>query len=105
MTNHQVSFSSQVVALPVPWEAFRHHQGPLFEAIYLTLNQGETMPLHSNDVPVLFGVLEGEGLLTIEDASYQMSPGDWAEVKPTVSRGWQNTGSGRLKLLVVKFMC
>lgn len=104
MTNHQVSFSSQVVALPVSWEAFRHHQGALFEVIYLTLNQGETMPLHGNDVPVLFGVLEGHGVLTVDEAVYQMSSGDWVEVKPLVSRGWKNSGSGKLKLLVVKFM-
>lgn len=102
MSNVLISSGSDMVSLPVQWDAQRLHGGKHFETIRLTLKPGEIMPLHINRVPVVFWVLEGEGDLLTEASVYKLSEGDWAEVDAGCNRGWQNTSAFQLILLVVK---
>jgi len=72
------------------------------ELIHLLIGPGENLPLHINPFDVVFHVLKGNGMLTIEEESAELKAHDTAEVKAGVKRGWENTGNEALKLLVIK---
>ena len=49
----------------------------------------------------VYYVLEGEGILTLDDASHLMRPHDYVYVPPGVRHGFTNTGLDGLVFLVV----
>ena len=73
-----------------------------FELIHLTLDPGDKMELHSMPFEVIFFVREGGGTLAFEREQVNASAGNCIHVDPGILRGWQNTGTTPLKLLVMK---
>lgn len=73
-----------------------------FEVVHLTLDPGEGMDLHSMPFEVVFFVREGKGTLAFEREQVTASAGNCIHVAPGVMRGWKNSGTTRLKLVVMK---
>ncbi len=72
------------------------------ELIHLTLQAGEELPVHTNPFDVVFYVIEGKGILTVEENSFEMKQDQSYDVKEGIMRGWKNTGENKLRILVVK---
>lgn len=104
MNNHSITRASEATVLPIEWLATRKHAGSFFEVIALVLEAGESMPKHTNEFVVLFGVLAGLGVLEIDQAVMNLSTGDWVELAAGCERGWRNEGNDPLELLVVKML-
>jgi mannose-6-phosphate isomerase-like protein (cupin superfamily) len=85
-------------------EAFRLLSGKGFELIHLTLAIGESQTMHANPYRVVFYVLEGHGVLMLQNEKLQLFKDTCVEVEPEILRCWENAGQQPLKLLVVKFL-
>ena len=72
------------------------------DIVHLTLKTGDDIAPHSNPVDVVFFVLEGEGILTVEEERLSFKKGDCIPMKTGINRGWSNPNSSDLKLLVIK---
>lgn len=101
---HQIKKSSLATALKIQGlNAHKLMENELFETIHLELLPGEGIPLHPNPQRVMFYVLHGEGVFTLDTESSLMKQDDSIDVPANADRSWNNTGSESLKLLVVKF--
>lgn len=85
-------------------EAFRLLGGNGFELIHLTLAIGEEQTMHANPYRVVFYVLEGQGVLKLQDEKLQLFKDNCVEVVPEILRCWENAWEQPLKLLVIKFL-
>lgn len=72
------------------------------ELIHLTLKPGEILEKHTNPFDVAFYVLAGTGELAVGDETAIISADTVIEIAAGEMRGWQNTGSESLRVLVVK---
>lgn len=72
------------------------------ELIHLTLKPGEVLDIHTNPFDVIFFVLEGTGIITVEDEQKELSLNSCFKVKTDVMRGWRNESDSILRILVVK---
>ncbi|MDO9511629.1 MAG: cupin domain-containing protein [Bacteroidales bacterium] len=96
--------SSLATALKIKeLNAYQLMKNELFETIHLELLPGEGIPLHPNPQRVLFYVLSGEGMFYQAESDLLMKQDDSIDVPAGAERSWKNTGTGSLKLLVVKF--
>lgn len=104
MKNYSITRASEAAVLPIAWLAKRQHTGSFFEVIALVLRPGESMPKHTNDFVVLFGVSSGLGILELDQVVMNLSAGDWVELAAGSERGWRNEGDAPLELLVIKML-
>ena len=72
------------------------------DIVHLTLKTGDAIAPHSNPVDVVFFVVEGEGILTVEEETFNYKKGDCIPMKTGINRGWSNPNQADLKLLVIK---
>lgn len=72
------------------------------EFIYISLKPGEEIELHANPRDVVFFVLEGKGIILVEDEKTGAEKNDCIEVKKNLQRGWRNESDDELRLLVIK---
>jgi quercetin dioxygenase-like cupin family protein len=70
--------------------------------VHLTLKNTESIEPHANPFDVIFFVLEGTGILTIEGENMECPAGTLVDVKAGMQRNWRNPGEALLKLLVIK---
>jgi mannose-6-phosphate isomerase-like protein (cupin superfamily) len=90
--------------IPINLVAKLLHKSDDIELIHLTLNEGETLDLHTNVVDVIFYVLSGEGKLTVNHFSQKITPNTSIRVSKNKMRGWENIGVKKLELLVIKIL-
>lgn len=74
------------------------------EYVRLSIDPGKIIPSHSLDVPVTFYVIGGCAEVTLVGDITEVAAGDMLEIKPDIEREWNNTGSEKLELLVVKHL-
>lgn len=74
------------------------------ELVHLTLNPGEGLDMHKNPFDVVFYVLEGKGLLTIETESEEINANSVISVSKEKLRAWKNNSKKALRLLVIKVL-
>ena len=74
------------------------------EAIHLLFQPGEVLFKHANPFDVLFYVLQGSGSLEVGDETFTVGPDTLIEVPAGDQRGWTNTGSEELRVLVIKLL-
>jgi len=72
------------------------------ELIHLTLKPGETLDVHANPFDVVFYTLAGTGELVVGEETKTVAPDTVIEVAAGEMRGWKNTGSTDLRVLVLK---
>ncbi|MFZ4523334.1 MAG: cupin domain-containing protein [Bacteroidales bacterium] len=73
------------------------------ELIHLTLQPGEGMELHSQPMDVVFFVVEGSGSLAIGEEVLRVAENTTVHVKAGALRGWKNSGTVPLRILVNKY--
>ena len=67
--------------------------------VYLEVDAGMRIPLHTHTADEVFVVLQGNGIVTAGDEQWEASAGALV-VAPAFSRhGWENTGTETLKLV------
>jgi quercetin dioxygenase-like cupin family protein len=72
--------------------------------IHMELKPYQKIKYHLNTHDVLFYVLEGEGVVEIEDKSQKMEKDSSIFIKGGLLRAWSNKTNNTLRLLVVKMM-
>ncbi|MBW6497250.1 MAG: cupin domain-containing protein [Bacteroidales bacterium] len=80
------------------------HSDSRAEAILLTLQPGEEMPMHKNPFDVLFAGIKGEALLVCTDQTMTIIPGETIFVTADEDRAWQNKGQVKAQILVFKIL-
>lgn len=66
--------------------------------IYLEVDPGRRIPLHTHTSDEVFVVLQGEGIVTAGDEQWHASAGAIAVAPAFARHGWENTGSETLRL-------
>jgi quercetin dioxygenase-like cupin family protein len=66
--------------------------------VYLEVDPGRRIPLHTHSSEEVFVVLAGEGIVTAGDRQWSASAGAIAVAPAFTPHGWENTGSETLKL-------
>lgn len=74
------------------------------EIIHLTLQKGESIPIHKNPFDVLFIVKSGAGKLEVEQDVFELSENELAFVPQIENRSWSNPNDQDLELIVIKMM-
>ena len=67
--------------------------------VYLEVDPGKRIPLHTHNADEVFVVLQGTGIVTVEDEQVEASAGALAVAPAFARHGWENTGSETLKLV------
>lgn len=66
--------------------------------VYLEVDPGKRIPLHTHSSEEIFVVLAGEGIVTAGEAQWSASVGAVAVAPAFTPHGWENTGTEPLKL-------
>jgi mannose-6-phosphate isomerase-like protein (cupin superfamily) len=74
------------------------------EIVHLCLKPGEKVERHAQPFDVLFFVIEGNGILEVDDETMVTGKDTLVEVKEGCMRGWLNSGRSDLRLFVIKLM-
>jgi mannose-6-phosphate isomerase-like protein (cupin superfamily) len=70
--------------------------------MHLTVQAGQAIPRHAASADVVFFVLEGHGVIECGDEQSKVGPDTAVQSRAGMLHGVRNTGSGPLRLLVVK---
>lgn len=90
--------------VPFNLEAWSLIKNEKAELVYLTLKPGEKLDLHKNPFDVIFFVVSGSGILTIESDNLNLNQHDSIFIDQTKDRGWENNTEKDLILLVYKIL-
>jgi len=90
--------------VPIELEAYLLHSENTVELIHLLLKPGEQLAEHNNPFDVIFFVIEGSGILTINGESKNLKATDTLKVTSEINRGWENNSDKDLKILVIKLL-
>ena len=90
--------------LPTEFQAHRLFQSEQLEVVHISLQPGEEIPVHQNNVDVLFFFISGSGIVTTAEEQSELAAGDLADISKGVQRGLKNHTSNELKVLVIKKM-
>lgn len=74
------------------------------ELIHLCFKPGEVLEKHKNPFDVIFYVLEGTGTLEVDDQAFSVGADTVIDVSAPQMRGWTNTGTTDLRILVIKVL-
>jgi len=85
-------------------EARKVYNNENLEVVHLILQPGEHLAKHSLPVNVLFFIIEGTGIIEIENKMQRLSKNMFIEVLANIDRGWKNDTDKLLKILVVKVL-
>jgi len=86
---------SAVARLALPVSAETESQNTL---VYLEVDPGHRIPLHTHSSEEIFVVLAGEGIVTAGEEQWTASAGAIAVAPAFTPHGWENTGTETLKL-------
>lgn len=67
--------------------------------VYLEVDPGKQIPLHTHSSEEVFVLLEGTGVVTAGDRQWSASAGAIAVAPAFMKHGWENTGSETLKIV------
>ena len=67
--------------------------------VYLEVDPGMRIPLHTHTADEVFVVLEGEGIVTSGERRWAASSGAIAVAPAFEQHGWENTGSQTLRIV------
>ncbi len=90
--------------VPFDLNAYILHTEGQVELVHLLLKPGEKLDEHKNPFDVIFYVIEGSGILSVEGEKYELKLNDTTKVTSEKMRGWSNHGNSDLRLLVIKLL-
>lgn len=85
-------------------EAYILHSEEKIELVHLLLKPGENLTEHKNPFDVIFFVIEGNGILSVEGKEDQLKASDTIKVTSEKNRGWKNNSGQDLKILIIKLL-
>lgn len=88
----------------VTFDAYKLLSNGNTEIIQLSLKTSESMARHKNPYDVIFYIISGQGILEADDQRYALKSGTCIEIEKEIERGWLNSGSNNLDLLVIKIL-
>jgi quercetin dioxygenase-like cupin family protein len=100
--DYQLTTFEDAPNVPVNLDGKKMFTSEKLEIVHLTLHPGESIPLHSNPVNVVFFIISGTGLLEMEHEVIEGKPNSSIFVKAGVQRGWKNSGTDDFRILVIK---
>lgn len=83
-------------------EGYKLAETEFNEIIELELHATGIVDAHSLPINVVFYVVKGTGIITIDGELFNAHEGDVIEVKANAQRSWKNENNELLKLLVIK---
>lgn len=92
----------QAPAVAAPVDGRIMHQQESLEVILLTLQPGDSLPLHTNPFDVLFAGIKGSATLLTPHSTYSLQPGETLFVSSHEERAWHNNGTQPCQILVIK---
>ena len=75
---------------------------PKLDIVHLELEPGASLAPHPMPMTVLFYVLEGTGILTIDSNKYELDKDHGIECPKELLRFWTNESNEKLRVLVLK---
>ncbi len=78
------------------------YENPKLDIVHLELEPGTNLEPHPMPMTVLFYVLEGIGVLTIDGKKYELSQDCGIECPKGLLRFWSNESNEKLRVLVLK---
>ncbi len=78
------------------------YENPKINIVHLELEPGTYLEPHPMPMPVLFYVLEGTGILTIDGKKYEINQDCGLECPKNLLRFWSNEKNEKLRVLVIK---
>jgi len=72
------------------------------QMVHLNLKPGEKIELHSNPFDVVFYVLEGEGIVYVDENNFNIEKNQALPIKSGQMRGCYNTSKHDFSILVTK---
>ena len=99
---HKLIHTDNSKKLPIQQDAWLIFKASNHEIIRLDLKPGEGIEKHIIDWRIIFYVLEGSGMITIDKEDISVTAHQTIAVEPGRVREWQNDGHCTLKLLVIK---
>jgi mannose-6-phosphate isomerase-like protein (cupin superfamily) len=100
----QVQNLSNSPRVPFNLDGYILHSEKPVELVHLLLKPGEKLESHKNPFDVVFFVIEGSGLLTINEEKQQLNSSDTVKVTSEHMRSWENNTQSDLRLLVIKLI-
>lgn len=88
--------------VPFDLDGYVLHSENQLELVHLLLKPCENLAEHKNPFDVIFYVVQGSGVLTVENDSYELSANDTTKITSDKNRSWKNTGDQDLRILVIK---
>lgn len=90
--------------VPFDLDAFILHSEEKIEIVHLVLKPGEKLEKHTNPFDVIFFVIEGKGVLDVENEKIQLNATDTLKISSEKNRSWENTYTNDLRILVIKLL-
>ncbi len=90
--------------VPFDLDGYILHSEKQIELVHLLLKPGENLAEHKNPFDVLFFVIEGSGVLSIEGEKYNIKATDLTKVTSEKMRGCKNNTNEELRILVIKLL-
>ena len=90
--------------VPFDLDGYILHSEKQIELVHLTLKPDEKLAEHKNPFDVIFFVVEGEGILSVEKQQHILKTGDTLKITSEKKRGWKNLSNQELRLLVIKLL-
>lgn len=78
------------------------YSGEKADLVHLSLKKGESIAKHDNPIDVVFFVKEGNGKLTLNNETIDITTNDCFPVKTGIQRAMENIAESDLKVLVFK---
>jgi quercetin dioxygenase-like cupin family protein len=82
------------LAMPISAETRSPHT-----VVYLEVDPGKRIPLHTHTADEIFVVLQGTGVVIAGDQRWEAGPGAFAVAPAFVPHSWENTGTDTLRLV------
>jgi quercetin dioxygenase-like cupin family protein len=83
-------------------DAHKMHTSQALDIVHLHLNAGDCIPLHVNDIDVVFCILEGCVHLLLSAEAAELKKFDVVEIPAGIERGLNNTSGTDARVLVIK---
>jgi mannose-6-phosphate isomerase-like protein (cupin superfamily) len=68
---------------------------------YVEIHPGGSIPLHNHETVESYTILQGTGLMRIEEESMEMKPGDFVFIEKNKHHSLENTGNTELCMMFV----
>lgn len=75
--------------------------GIRYSITHFALDEGKKSQLHKMKTSEIYYILEGKGILHVDDDKYEVSQDDAVYISPMSKQFIENTGKGKLKFLCI----